>query len=51
MAEPSAARCTVALLVRKGDGTQVVAALVPEGSPVLSNDDVELVPGPGFPRV
>ncbi len=38
------------LLVRRSDGASVVAALVPEGSPVLANDDVQLVPGPGFPR-
>lgn len=38
------------LLVRRNDATPVIAALVPEGSPVLTNDDVMLVPGPGFPR-
>jgi len=38
------------LLRRTSDGTPVVAALVPEGAPVLGNDDVELVPGPGFPH-
>ena len=37
------------LLVRRSDGVPVIAALVPEGSPVLANDEVELVPGPGFP--
>lgn len=36
------------LLVRKSDGVPVVAALVPEGSPVLRNDEVAIVPGPGF---
>jgi DNA-binding HxlR family transcriptional regulator len=38
------------LLRRKTDGVPVIAALVPEGAPVLSNDELELVPGPGFPR-
>ena len=38
------------LLRRKGDGTPVVAALVPLGAPVLTNDEIELVPGPGFPK-
>jgi DNA-binding HxlR family transcriptional regulator len=38
------------LLRRKGDKTPVVAALVPEGAPVLAADEIELVPGPGFPR-
>jgi DNA-binding HxlR family transcriptional regulator len=37
------------LLRRKGDGAPVVAALVPEGTPTLANDELELVPGPGFP--
>jgi DNA-binding HxlR family transcriptional regulator len=37
------------LLRRKSDKTPVVAALVAEGSPALANDDIELVPGPGFP--
>ena len=37
------------LLLRRSDGAPVIAALVPEGSPVLGNEDVELVPGPGFP--
>src|SRR5262245_39035515 len=38
------------LLRRKADRVPVIAALVPEGAPVLSNDELELVPGPGFPR-
>jgi hypothetical protein len=38
------------LLQRKSDGTPVVAALIPEGAPTLTNDEIELVPGPGFPR-
>jgi DNA-binding HxlR family transcriptional regulator len=38
------------LLLRKSDGVPVIAALVPEGSPILGNDEVELVPGPGFPH-
>jgi DNA-binding HxlR family transcriptional regulator len=38
------------LLRRKSDQAPVVAALVPEGSPSLANDELELVPGPGFPR-
>ena len=38
------------LLRRKSDRTPVVAALVPEGAPVLANDEIELVPGPGFPQ-
>jgi len=37
------------LLRRKGDKRPVIAALVPEGAPVLSADEIELVPGPGFP--
>jgi DNA-binding HxlR family transcriptional regulator len=37
------------LLRRKSDKTPVVAALVPEGAPALANDELELVPGPGFP--
>jgi DNA-binding HxlR family transcriptional regulator len=37
------------LLRRKSDGVTVVAALVPEGTPALANDELELVPGPGFP--
>jgi DNA-binding HxlR family transcriptional regulator len=38
------------LLRRKTDQTPVIAALVPEGAPVLNADEIELVPGPGFPR-
>jgi DNA-binding HxlR family transcriptional regulator len=38
------------LLRRKGDGMPVVAALVPHGTPALSLEELELVPGPGFPR-
>jgi DNA-binding HxlR family transcriptional regulator len=38
------------LLVRKSDGSPVIAALVPEGAPVLRNDEVEIVAGPGFPH-
>jgi hypothetical protein len=38
------------LLRLKTDGTPVVAALVPEGTPVLAADEIELVPGPGFSR-
>jgi DNA-binding HxlR family transcriptional regulator len=38
------------LLRRKDDKTPVIAALVPEGAPVLTADEIELVPGPGFPR-
>jgi DNA-binding HxlR family transcriptional regulator len=38
------------LLRQKDDKTPVVAALVPEGSSVLAADEIELVPGPGFPR-
>jgi DNA-binding HxlR family transcriptional regulator len=38
------------LLRRKADKTPVVAALVPEGTPVLPADEIELIPGPGFPR-
>ena len=34
----------------KEGGTPVVAALVADGSPVLTEDDYELVPGPGFPN-
>ena len=36
------------VLRRKSDRTPVVAALVPRGTPVLSPEEVELVPGPGF---
>jgi DNA-binding HxlR family transcriptional regulator len=38
------------LLRRKHDKTPVIAALVPEGTPVLATHEIELVPGPGFPR-
>ena len=38
------------LLRRKSDKTPVIAALVPEGAPVIGADEVELVPGPGSPR-
>jgi DNA-binding HxlR family transcriptional regulator len=38
------------LLRQRSDGRAVVAALVPEGAPSLTNDEVEIVPGPGFPR-
>ena len=38
------------LLRLRSDGTPVVAALVPEGSPVLARDEIELVRGPGYPR-
>jgi DNA-binding HxlR family transcriptional regulator len=38
------------LLRRRGDGTAVVAALVPEGTPAVAFDELELVPGPGFPH-
>lgn len=38
------------LLRRKADGTPVIAALVPDGTTVLADDEIELVPGPGFPR-
>jgi DNA-binding HxlR family transcriptional regulator len=38
------------LLRLKSDHTPVIAALVPEGTPVLDQDEIELVPGPGFPR-
>lgn len=38
------------LLRTKDQRTPVVVGLVPEGTPTLTNDDVELVPGPGFPR-
>jgi hypothetical protein len=37
------------LLRRKHDKTPVIAALVPEGAPVLTADEIERVPGPGFP--
>ena len=35
------------LMRRKSDGQPVIAALVPEGAPVLRADEVETVPGPG----
>jgi DNA-binding HxlR family transcriptional regulator len=38
------------LLRRKHDRMPVIAALVPAGTPVLGHDEIELVPGPGFPR-
>lgn len=38
------------LLRRRANGKPVVVALVPEGTPALALDEVELVPGPGFPR-
>jgi hypothetical protein len=38
------------LLRRKVDGVPVVAALVPQGTAILANHELELVPGPGFPR-
>jgi DNA-binding HxlR family transcriptional regulator len=38
------------LLRRRSDGMPVVAALVPEGTPAVPFAELELVPGPGFPR-
>ena len=38
------------LLRRKADETPVVAALIPEGAAVLPHEELELVPGPGFPK-
>jgi DNA-binding HxlR family transcriptional regulator len=38
------------LLRRRSDKRPVVASLVPEGAPVLASHEIELVPGPGFPR-
>jgi hypothetical protein len=38
------------LLRRKHDETPVIAARIPEGTPGLAVDEIELVPGPGFPR-
>ena len=38
------------LLRTKADGTPVVAALVRFGTQPLGQDEIELVPGPGFPR-
>jgi DNA-binding HxlR family transcriptional regulator len=37
------------LLRRKADERPVIAALVPLGTPALRHDELELVPGPGFP--
>src|SRR5262245_15344889 len=37
------------LLRTREGGTPVVAALVPLGTPTLALDEMELVPGPGFP--
>jgi len=45
-----ASEAPMRLLRRRSDGTPVVAALVPEGTPALARDEIELVPGPGFPR-
>ena len=39
------------VLRRRSDGRPVVAALIPEGAPSLTNDEIELVPGSGFPDV
>jgi hypothetical protein len=33
----------------KDTETPVIAALVPQGTPVLANAEIELVPGPVFP--
>ena len=38
------------LLRVRGETTPVVAALVPQGTTVLRDDELELVPGPGFPQ-
>jgi DNA-binding HxlR family transcriptional regulator len=38
------------LLRCKHDKRPVIAALVPEGAPVLAAHEIELVPGPGFPH-
>jgi len=38
------------LLRRRSERRSVIAALVPEGVPVLTDDEIELVPGPGFPH-
>lgn len=38
------------LLRLKAAKTPVVAALVPEGTPTPAPDEIELVPGPGFPQ-
>ena len=37
------------LMRRRSDGHPVIAALVPEGTEVLTGRDVEMVRGPGFP--
>jgi DNA-binding HxlR family transcriptional regulator len=37
------------LLRVKGSETPVVVVLAPAGTPALANDEIELVPGPGFP--
>ncbi len=37
------------LLRVKATETPVIAALVPQGTPALANEEIELVPGPGFP--
>jgi hypothetical protein len=39
------------LLRRKKDKAPVIAALVPEGAPVLASDEIELVPGPALPAL
>jgi|SRR5437588_7286665 len=36
------------VLRRKADRKRVIAALVPRGAPILSLEEVELVPGPGL---
>jgi len=36
------------VLRRKADRKRVIAALVPKGAPILSLEEVELVPGPGL---
>ena len=38
------------LLQVRSTQTPVIAALVPQGTPILANDEIELVPGPGFPH-
>jgi hypothetical protein len=44
-------RHTAALIDRPtGPALIVIAALVPEGAPVLAANEIELVPGPGFPH-
>ena len=37
-------------VLRRGRGTPVLAALVLEGAAVLAEEEIELVPGPGFPK-